>query len=186
MSLVTRARRPAILVVDDEPKLVDFVSRALSAHGFRVDSATNGAHALELLEQRDYDLVLLDPRLAPRLQLSASANVPPAILSHNGLVLDLRRKVAETSKGIVKLSEREFHLLRHLLLCVGEVCSRAELLDEVWGYSFDPGSNVVDVYVARLRAKLGSAVIATVRNVGYCVPADPSSKPGRGAVKASS
>ena len=52
----------------------------------------------------------------------------------------------------------------------GEVCSRAELLEEVWGCSFDPGTNVVDVYVGRLRAKLGSSVIATVRNVGYYVP----------------
>jgi DNA-binding response OmpR family regulator len=47
------------------------------------------------------------------------------------------------------------------------VCSRELLLSEVWGYSFDPGSNVVDVYIRRLRGKLGSDVIETVRNVGY-------------------
>jgi DNA-binding response OmpR family regulator len=49
----------------------------------------------------------------------------------------------------------------------GEVCSRARLLADVWGYGFDPGSNLVDVCVGRLRAKLGSDVIETVRNVGY-------------------
>jgi DNA-binding response OmpR family regulator len=53
----------------------------------------------------------------------------------------------------------------------GEVFSRAELLENVWGWSFDPGTNVVDVYVRRLRAKLGSSAIVTVRNVGYYVPA---------------
>jgi DNA-binding response OmpR family regulator len=186
MSLVTRARKPAILVVDDEPKLVAFLRRALSAHGFAVDCATNSGRALELLAKRDYELVLVSglmdveskvrlfAQVAARLQLSANRNGTQATLRHNGLVLDLRRKVVETSEGVVKLSEREFHLLRHLLLCEGEVCSRAELLEEVWGYSFDPGSNVVDVYVGRLRAKLGSSVIATVRNVGYYVPAGPS------------
>ena len=54
----------------------------------------------------------------------------------------------------------------------GEVCSREELLSQVWGYSFDPGTNVVDVYVGRLRAKLGNEVIRTVRNVGYCLEAE--------------
>jgi DNA-binding response OmpR family regulator len=49
----------------------------------------------------------------------------------------------------------------------GAVCSRQELLAEVWGYSFDPGSNVVEVCVRRLRAKVGADVIETVRNVGY-------------------
>jgi DNA-binding response OmpR family regulator len=49
----------------------------------------------------------------------------------------------------------------------GGVCPREELLAEVWGFSFDPGSNVVDVYVGRLRSKLGPELIETVRNVGY-------------------
>jgi DNA-binding response OmpR family regulator len=49
----------------------------------------------------------------------------------------------------------------------GQVCTREELLSDIWGYSYDPGSNVVDVYVARVRAKLHDELIATVRNVGY-------------------
>jgi two-component system OmpR family response regulator len=58
-------------------------------------------------------------------------------------------------------------LLQHLMRKKGEVCSREELLADVWGFSFEPGSNVVDVYVGRLRSKLGADLIETVRNVGY-------------------
>jgi two-component system OmpR family response regulator len=65
------------------------------------------------------------------------------------------------------LSEREFLVLQHLLRRDGEVCTREELLADVWGYAFDPQSNVVEVYVSRLRAKLGAELIETVRNVGY-------------------
>ena len=66
------------------------------------------------------------------------------------------------------LSDREFRLLHHLLLHPGKVISRERLLAEVWGYDFDPGSNVVDVCVRRLRQKLGpDAPIETVRHAGY-------------------
>ena len=66
------------------------------------------------------------------------------------------------------LSDREFRLLYHLVSHAGEVVSRERLLSEVWGYSFDPGSNVVDVCVRRLRKKLGPASpIETVRHAGY-------------------
>jgi DNA-binding response OmpR family regulator len=51
----------------------------------------------------------------------------------------------------------------------GEVCTREEILADVWGCSFDTGTNVVDVYIGRLRSKLGSLIIETVRNVGYCL-----------------
>jgi two-component system, OmpR family, response regulator len=58
-------------------------------------------------------------------------------------------------------------LLQHLMRNGGDVCSRTQLLAEIWGFGFDPGSNVVDVCVGRLRNKLGSEFIETVRNVGY-------------------
>ena len=58
----------------------------------------------------------------------------------------------------VELSQREFVLLTHLLHRPGEVCTRQELLADVWGLAFDPGTNVVDVYVRRLRAKLAADV----------------------------
>jgi DNA-binding response OmpR family regulator len=87
-------------------------------------------------------------------------------LYRGGVRLDVMKRRAEGLKGEVDLTEREFLLLRHLIGNAGNVCSRPELLSEVWGFSSDPGSNVVDVYVRRLRSKLGD-VIRTVRNVGY-------------------
>jgi DNA-binding response OmpR family regulator len=88
-------------------------------------------------------------------------------LRAGGVTLDLTRRVAEAGGRRVTLSEREFLLLEHLMRQEGEVCTRQRLLADVWDYSFDPGSNVVDVCVGRLRAKLGGDVIETVRNVGY-------------------
>ncbi len=82
-------------------------------------------------------------------------------------VLDLRRR-ALTSPGVaISLSQREFLLLQHLMAHAGDVCSREELLTQVWGYAFDPGTNVVEVYVRRLRSKLPVNTIETVRHVGY-------------------
>jgi DNA-binding response OmpR family regulator len=83
------------------------------------------------------------------------------------LRLDVMRRTADVGAGPIALSEREFLVLQHLMRREGEVCGREELLADVWGYSFDPGSNVVDVYVGRLRSKLGPEIIETVRNVGY-------------------
>lgn len=85
-----------------------------------------------------------------------------------GLRLDTQRRMLTTTVRSVLLSQREYMLLLHLMLRAGEVCSREELLSDVWGYQFDPGSNVVDVYVRRLRSKLDAGQqIETVRNVGY-------------------
>jgi len=211
-------------VVDDEPRIVDFVSRALSAEGFQVDDAHDGIRALELAKTGSYELVVLD-LLLPHLDgvsvledlmesrpdqrvlvLSALSDVETKVrclevgasdylskpfslaeliarvrarlrqpaagprhrfLRAGGLTLDLTRRVAELGDRRVALSEREFLLLEHLMCQGGEVCSRQQLLAEVWGYTFDPGSNVVDVCVGRLRARLGGDVIETVRNVGY-------------------
>ena len=66
------------------------------------------------------------------------------------------------------LTEREFALLAHLIRRHGEVCGREELLHDIWGLDFDPGSNVVEVCVRRLRAKVDDLPIETVRGVGYC------------------
>ena len=84
------------------------------------------------------------------------------------LVLDLARRQARIGAVATDLSDREFRLLHQLAQHQGEVVSRERLLSEVWGYHFDPGSNVVDVCVRRLRKKLGpDAPIETVRNAGY-------------------
>jgi DNA-binding response OmpR family regulator len=90
------------------------------------------------------------------------------VLRGGHVVLDVARRQAAVGDRTADLSDREFRLLHHLLLHAGEVVSRERLLAEVWGYDFDPGSNVVEVCVRRLRQKLGQeAEIETVRNAGY-------------------
>lgn len=88
------------------------------------------------------------------------------------LRLDTRRRLLETADGPRALSERESAVFAHLLRRRGDVCTREELLHDIWGYDFDPGSNVLEVCVGRLRAKIGDAsLIETVRGVGYFVAA---------------
>jgi two-component system, OmpR family, response regulator QseB len=88
-------------------------------------------------------------------------------LSVGELELDLRTRWASLHGEKVELSAREFELLRTFLKHPNQVLSREQLLAHVWGYDYDPGSNVVDVYVGYLRRKLGSNRFETVRGVGY-------------------
>jgi len=222
-TVLTEAAVSRVLVIDDEPKIISFVSRALTARGFDVDSAGNGAQGLDLMRIGGYAVVVLDLRLPdidgidvlrttleerPDQQvivLSALPDVETKVqcldlgaadyitkpfslaeliarvrrrvrqrasdgerfLRVGGLVLDLRNRSADVGQGAVRLAAREFLLLQHLVRHRDEVCTREELLSDVWGYSFDPGTNAVDVCVRRLRAKLGQDVIETIRNVGY-------------------
>jgi two-component system copper resistance phosphate regulon response regulator CusR len=84
------------------------------------------------------------------------------------MVLDVARREARVGTLIAQLSDREFRVLHHLVEHSGEVVSRERLLSDVWGYHFDPCSNVVDVCIRRIRKKLGAdAPIETVRHAGY-------------------
>jgi DNA-binding response OmpR family regulator len=83
------------------------------------------------------------------------------------VALDLRTRWVSVGGETVELSAREFELLRAFLQHPNQVLSREQLLARVWGYDYDPGSNVVDVYVGYLRKKLGPAKFETVRGVGY-------------------
>jgi len=89
------------------------------------------------------------------------------VLTAGRLRLDLRTQTLHVDGRPVQLSRREYSLLAYLMSRAGAVCTREELLSEVWGYSFDPGTNVVDVYIRRLRTKLCADLIGTVRNAGY-------------------
>ncbi len=111
----------------------------------------------------------LDELLArARVQLRRAKLDDSTEIRVGGLVLDLARRQARVGDTVADLSDREFRLLHFLLRHVGEVISRERLLSEVWGYDFDPRSNVVDVCVRRLRRRLGpDAPIETVRNAGY-------------------
>jgi DNA-binding response OmpR family regulator len=95
------------------------------------------------------------------------------VLRGGNVVLDVARRQAGVGDRTADLSDREFRLLHHLLVHAGEVVSRERLLSDVWGYDFDPGSNVVEVCVRRLRQKLGpDAAIETVRSAGYRLAAE--------------
>jgi DNA-binding response OmpR family regulator len=110
-------------------------------------------------------------RVRSRLRTATrhSAAVVEDDLQCGPLRLDLRSRRLYSGSRSIELSQREFSLMQHLMRNYGTVCSRSELLSEVWGYAFDPGSNVVDVTVARLRAKIDGLRIETVRNVGYAL-----------------
>jgi DNA-binding response OmpR family regulator len=92
-------------------------------------------------------------------------------LTAGPLTLDLIAHQVHTESGRVLLAEREFLLLRELMSSAGDTLSKERLLETVWGYRFDPGSNVVDVYIRRLRAKIGGEAIKTVRGEGYRIDA---------------
>ena len=105
-----------------------------------------------------------------RLRLRAPGeSTPDDQLSVGDVRLDLRRRRAYVADREVELSARELTLAEVLMRNRGLVLSREQLLSQVWGYDFDPGSNVVDVYVGYLRKKLGADLVRTVRGVGYRV-----------------
>ena len=212
-----------VLLIDDEPRILNFVRRGLEAEGLDVDATLDGQEGLDLALTRSYDLVILDlvmPGLdghavlrrvveqkpsqpvlilsalndtaskvgslerdaedyiskpfsleellaRVRARLRSARRSSPARLEAGGLSLDLIGRRADAGGGPVPLAEREFLLLGELMRHVGTTVSKERLLSSVWGYHFDPGSNVVDVYVRRLRAKLGAGVITTERGVGY-------------------
>ena len=119
---------------------------------------------------KPFELAELIARVRSRLKGAATAP-PERFLTAGGITLDLQRRSVDVGTTRIPLSAREFLLLEHLMRKRGEVCTREGLLSGVWGYSFDPGTNVVDVYVGRLRSKLGPSVIETVRSVGYLIDA---------------
>ena len=102
-----------------------------------------------------------------RRRLRDPAPASPSTLVHGELSVDVRTRVVSVGDARVELSAREFALLTLFLEHPGQVLSRVQILSRVWGYDFDPGSNVVDVYVRYLRTKIGSHLIETVRGVGY-------------------
>jgi DNA-binding response OmpR family regulator len=216
-----------LLVIEDEPGIVDFLERGLRAQGFDVISATDGPGGAAVAMNQDVDLVVLDlmlpgrsgldvlatlhdakpalpviiltalgevehrvagldagavdyltkpfslAELAARIraQLRAAAHSPPTTLSVGDIEVNLLSREVRRGGQIVRLSTTEFELLTYLMHNRGHVLSREQILRAVWGYEYDPGTNVVDVYIGYLRRKLRkqgkNAPIVTVRSVGY-------------------
>jgi DNA-binding response OmpR family regulator len=102
-----------------------------------------------------------------RARLRDERTVERTVLKAGEIVLDLRTRRASTAGRTVDLTAREFTMLEVLIRHADQVLSREQLLSHVWGYDYDPGSNVVDVYVGYLRKKVGSDAIETVRGMGY-------------------
>ncbi len=216
-----------ILVIEDEPGIVDFLQRGLRTHGFEVESAVDGVAGSERALSEPFDLVVLDMMLPQRsgldvladvregkpglpvivltargeiedrvegldagaidyltkpfslselaarirAQLRVVAQTPTTTLTAGDVEVDLITREVRRAGVVVRLSTTEFELLAYLLRNSGRVLSREQILRAVWGYEYDPGTNVVDVYVGYLRRKLRRTgeqdPIVTVRSVGY-------------------
>jgi DNA-binding response OmpR family regulator len=225
---------PVILVVEDEPGIVDFLERGLEGQGFEVRAELDGERGLERALREEVDLLVLDlllPRrsgldvlaavhdakpelpvivltaldqveqrvtgldagaadyltkpfslheLAARIraQLRVAAQSQRTVLRGGEVEVDLISREVKYAGKPVRLSTTEFELLTYLMRNHGHALSREQILRAVWGYEYDPGTNVVDVYVGYLRRKLRAAgksdegngrrsPIVTVRSVGY-------------------
>ena len=214
----------SILIVEDEPRIVAFLTKGLKAAGFAPHTTSTGLEAVELALQTSFDLIILDVGLpdidgfevlqrlrgqgvtAPVIMLTARSSVADRVagleggaddympkpfsfeellarirvrlrpeaagadqmrLTHRDMVLDLRTRTLTLEDRTVELSAREFALAETFMRHPGQVLSREQLLSAVWGLDFDPGSNVVEVYVSYLRNKLGRQRVETVRGMGY-------------------
>lgn len=220
-----------VLVVDDEERVRTLLAKSLSSQGHSVVTAATAYAAIDRLETRDVDLVVLDlvmpgaggmtvldainarQKQTPVIVLSGVTDVGTRVealdrgavdvvskpfsltellarvrrnvgstkapsddrfLDVAGIRLDVGRRRATFRSVSASLTEREFSLLAHLMRRAGQVCHKEELLHDVWHLDFDPGSNVVEVCVGRLRSKLGADIpIETLRGVGYGLYEDP-------------
>jgi DNA-binding response OmpR family regulator len=214
-----------ILIAEDEARLAAFLEKGLQANGFVTTVAGDGATALSLARDEDFDLLVLDLGLPAldglsvlrtmreqgrrmpvvilsardeiddkvvglehgaddyltkpfrfeellarvRVRLRDAGTAEQTVLRAGEVGLDLRTRRAHVGGRAIELSAREFTMLEVFLRHPGQVLSREQLLSHVWGYDFDPGSNVVDVYVGYLRRKLGHDRILTVRGMGYAL-----------------
>src|SRR5436305_12564295 len=217
-----------VLVIEDEPGIVDFLERGLAAHGFDIVSAADGDSGIDTALHADVDLVVLDmmlpgrgglqvlervrqakptlpvivltaldqvehrvtgldagaadyivkpfslAELAARIraQLRIASQAPQTSLRAGDIEINLISREVRRDGQLIRLSTTEFELLAYLVRNRGHVLSREQILRAVWGYDYDPGTNVVDVYVGYLRRKLRDTdrwrvPIVTVRSVGY-------------------
>ena len=141
------------------------------------DSVTDTVEALEGgaddYMPKPFRFAELLARVRVRLRQAAVREAPAGqerSLSVGPVHLDLLARTVTREGRTTELSAREYQMLELFMRNAGQVLSREQLLSHVWGYDYDPASNVVDVYVGYLRKKLGSDTIATVRGMGYRMP----------------
>jgi two-component system, OmpR family, copper resistance phosphate regulon response regulator CusR len=226
-----------ILVVEDEPRVAQFIRKGLQEEGHVVDVAGDGAEGLALASVEQYDAVVLDVMLPLKSgfhvasELRAQGNSTPILmltakdarediihgldvgaddyitkpfdfaellarlraLSRRGqaiqedvfrfddIELDRVQHYVQRGGDPLNLTPTEFRLLEALMRKPGQVVRRTELLDRVWGMSFDPGTSLIDVHIANLRKKLENRgrrrVVVTVKGVGFTLRSGGSSDP---------
>lgn len=217
------------LLIEDEPKVLNFVVRGLQAERMAVDTAKDGREGLDMALINSYDIIIMDlilpgldgTEVLKRLRRS-NKEVPILVLTARDAVADkithieagaddyltkpfvfaelvvrikalLRRgtvtrsnviKVADLevdrvshqvrrNGDVIKLTSKEYSLLEYLASSAGRVLSRTMIIEHVWDQSFEGLTNIVDVYIRQLRAKVDdpykAKLIRTVRSVGYCL-----------------
>jgi DNA-binding response OmpR family regulator len=139
----------------------------LTMRGDLVDKVHGLTHGADDYVTKPFEFEELLARIHARLQRASGGEETTTVYSVGRVTLDLRSRRASIAGRSVELTARQFTMLEVLVRHPDQVLSREQLLSHVWGYDFDPGSNIVDVYVGRLREKLAPDVIETVRGVGY-------------------
>ena len=146
---------PPVIVLSG---VTDVAARIQALDGGAVDFVAKPFHLSELIARTRRHIA------AP----SVARTLPQRYVEAGGIRLDVDRRRVRAGGDEIVLAEREFALLAHLMRRRGDVCRRDELLHDVWHLDFDPGSNVVEACLRRLRAKLPDLPVETVRGVGYC------------------
>ena len=164
-----------ILVVEDDPDLSRQLKGALGDAGYAVDHAADGEEAHFLGDTEPYDAVVLDLGL-PKIDgvsvlerwRKGGISTPVLILTARGaLRLDPRAARASVNGEPLRLTSLEYRLLHYLMMHQGRVISRTELVEHLYDQDFDRDSNTIEVFVGRLRKKIGPDRIETVRGLGY-------------------
>ncbi|QDQ98152.1 response regulator transcription factor [Tomitella fengzijianii] len=138
----------------------------LTAHGTVADTVSGLQSGADDYLRKPFAFDELLARVELRLR-GAGASPEPTVLHAGPVALDLQTRRARVEGRAVELTSREFALAEAFMRHPDQVLSRQQLLSQVWGLDFDPGSNVIDVYVRYLRRKIGDDRIETVRGAGY-------------------
>lgn len=214
-----------ILIVEDERGIIQFLQQGLEEEGYTISSATDGLQGLELVQQNNFDLILLDwmlpkmsgldlckairtkdnkvpilfltakdtiqetveglkagandyikkpfsfEELVVRIKIHFRNQITEEILKLGNIDVNLSKHTVFVNQNEVALTQREFELLCYLIRNKGKVCTRNQIIEDVWDIHFEYDTGVIDVFINGIRKKLNLKIeedyIKTVRGVGY-------------------